>query len=85
MDTVITRGTAALREKPIILIWSLWSLRLLLDILVGYVILKHESDLGYKVRNPQHTEDNRCMQVSKKDSTGKKQQSIAYKRRWPQR
>lgn len=46
------------------MIWSLSSLRFLLDSLVEYVNLKHESDLGYKVRNPQHTENDRYMQIN---------------------
>ena len=54
-DTVITRVAAVCGEKKkkkVILIWSLLILRFLWGILVGYVNLKHESDLSYKVRNP---------------------------------
>lgn len=47
------KGNSSFERKAIILIWSLLGLRFLLDILIGYVNLRHESDLGYQVRNPQ--------------------------------
>lgn len=77
---VISRVAEALRENPIILIWSLSSLRFLRDILVGYVNLKCESDMGYKVKNPQQTEDNRHMQPSNEKSTGQKQRKISLQK-----
>lgn len=65
-DTVNHKGNSSFERKAVILIWRLLGLRFLLDILIGYVNLRHESDLGYQVRNPQHKEDNQCMQVNKK-------------------